>query len=183
MWTNPAGLILIRNVTRQGFPHTHPEAPGEQIEPVTSLWGCTRRFLLLCGPSYACHDVLHRAESVRLIQHLCSLSFTQIKTSNDSAGEMYPVCPGSPLWPVYMWQTAGLNYHAKTECKRIWWQGGFVVCPWQSLCGCSTKDAPPLHPMPIAQSPHRLYPHHTGLMQPREGGRQGLCAQAFQNVA
>lgn len=58
------------------------------MQPLKSLWGCTRGLLLLCGPSYARYGVTNRAELVRLVQHLWSLSFTQIKTGNDSTGEM-----------------------------------------------------------------------------------------------
>lgn len=51
--------------------------------------GMYKRWLLLCWPFYAWHGVIHRAESVRLIQWFCSLSFTQIKTENYSTREMW----------------------------------------------------------------------------------------------
>lgn len=71
-WTIPAVLILMKNVTRKDkfFPS---KAGGEQIHPLKSLWGCTRRLFLLCGPPYSQHSV----ESVKLIQHLCYFTLTQ----------------------------------------------------------------------------------------------------------
>lgn len=148
-WTIPAVLILMRNITRRDklFP---PKAGGEQIHPLKSLWGCTRRLFLLCGPPHPQQSM----ESVKLIQLLCCLSLTEINwelvhqifevTALKLRGELFlgshaGALSGRSCWPVLSCQT---------ECKRAWWQEGFCCLPEAEAAREGTFQCTPSSPPP-----------------------------------
>lgn len=189
-WTIPAVLILMRNITRRDklFP---PKAGGEQIHPLESLRGCTRRLFLLCGPPYPQHSM----ESVKLIQLLRCLSLTQINwellhqrfavTTLKLRGELF-LGSHNALCPQWEKRLACTVMPNRMSTCLVWegfcclpeaeaaWEGTFHCTP--SSPPCTEKDEEGEDNYKDKEQEKRKRRRGEKM---RGGEREGLCTQPF----